>query len=572
MTIAPVIIAFLLGGILSLVLLYFFLLLVRACLRIFVPRDARGTLTGRAVVISLGVTAVLFSDTANLLVQGPIGLVLEAFRAFVGGLEQALVEFESGDVSRSLPALLVQELSGPIPAIASDAQSLLQRFSIPSLAAGFAVFFVLANALSGGAGGSRDQALLLRVRSWYANLTAPARARLLLSAAVLFGAYLSFAAVLSVPWLGGLDEQDPQEGSRLRARLVAATSSAKEWEAQWSAELVSQDLLAPLDTFLAESGEARRAQQEYVEGPPAPEGETAEQKSEREALVLERQESLAQVRRDFAEIDRMMRTMEQQWIELRESAELGRSERLEEALQTYERYRDKNLSDRERQIFRDDLTRWYSWAARTIDEELRNYRADVQWRTRRWRRWALDTVSALRNGEVWYSSPGIPTEDEFRQPLRKIGPPPTPRDVTGIGIFGFFAQWLIETRSYSVALLCGMIGFGLIGSAVARALLPVKAETEAEKVASRGTADVVLVGVSASLIIFLAALGGLAIFAGGESQPNAYMLFLASLVGAAYGDRVWATARKRFLESLENQGGKAGGGEGGQGADEGGGA
>ena len=59
-------------------------------------------------------------------------------------------------------------------------------------------------------------------------------------------------------------------------------------------------------------------------------------------------------------------------------------------------------------------------------------------------------------------------EDSFRNPRR----PPTPRDITGIGMLSFFAQWLIDMRSYTVALLWGMIGFGLIGSVVSRALSP----------------------------------------------------------------------------------------------------
>jgi len=52
-------------------------------------------------------------------------------------------------------------------------------------------------------------------------------------------------------------------------------------------------------------------------------------------------------------------------------------------------------------------------------------------------------------------------------------------------------------------------------------------------------------------VVFLAVKGGLAIFASGEGELNAYVLFFTCLVGAVFSEDVWGCARDKL--SLRSQ-------------------
>lgn len=120
---------------------------------------------------------------------------------------------------------------------------------------------------------------------------------------------------------------------------------------------------------------------------------------------------------------------------------------------------------------------------------------------------------------------------------------------SGWGPFGAVAKWLLTTKSLALTLITGMLGFGLLGASVAsfvRAQLPNPAQTPAKAEAW----EVIIRGVSAALVIFLAVKGGLAIFGSSTQEPNPYMLFLTCLVGAVFSDDVWAWARQRLQDGL----------------------
>jgi len=58
-------------------------------------------------------------------------------------------------------------------------------------------------------------------------------------------------------------------------------------------------------------------------------------------------------------------------------------------------------------------------------------------------------------------------------------------------------------------------------------------------------------GVSASLVIFLGAKGGFAIFSNNEIDLNPYTLLFLCLIGSVYSEAVWARAYKYI--SADNQ-------------------
>ena len=128
-----------------------------------------------------------------------------------------------------------------------------------------------------------------------------------------------------------------------------------------------------------------------------------------------------------------------------------------------------------------------------------------------------------------------------------------------LGPFRAIAGWLLETRSLPLAMIIGMLGFGLLGSAVSTFVREQsersanEGKTEEQKRITQDPlvadlAGVLIRGLSAAIIVFLAALGGLAVIGTGKSEPNPYVLFLGCLVGAVFSQEVWDWAR-RWMQS-----------------------
>lgn len=527
---------FLVLSILCVALFYLLLLLVRGCLRIFIPKSWSEGISGRPFVVALGVTAFLFWDTTNQLIRGLFSIFFESLRAFGDSVSRSFDVLMADPGAPQSVEFLRQDFSGVYSTVINQSLSFVYSISFPAVLAAFAVFVLIANALSSpdskGQEVDKSTSLIIRIIEWYKNLDPLRRSRLTLGLAVLSGAYLSIAAVLSIPWLYDIQEPNPQEEGLLRVRLDSSAVSKDNWEEQWKGELFEPDFLQPVSEVL-----------EGVEGI----GETATAEDSNEV------DPFAGAKAYVKDVELRISNLESKWTSLKDRAIQRRKKALESAISAYKSYRDKNLSDRERQKFRDDLVNWYSNQVQNIDKQMSYFLSGVHWEKAELRRWAVEAGQSLKRGNL-ARAPYIEGDYDISEALVDYSEPPSPRNPSNIGLFGISAQWLIDTRSYTIALLFGMIGFGLVGSAVSRSLSPLQKDSTI--VSSRGTFDVMLVGVSASIIIFLASQGGLAIFASGETQPNGYILFLAALLGAAYGDRVWEAARERFFEQLEVAGSK----------------
>ena len=128
---------------------------------------------------------------------------------------------------------------------------------------------------------------------------------------------------------------------------------------------------------------------------------------------------------------------------------------------------------------------------------------------------------------------------------------PTPGDE--LGIFKGIAQWLIKPFSMALVLIVGMLGFGLFGAVISTF---VKEARDVNKTPNQGViindiTGVIIRGISAAIVIFLAVKGGLAIFSSGEGEPNPYTLFFTCLVGAVYSERIWEWAKEKLSSNLE---------------------
>ena len=125
---------------------------------------------------------------------------------------------------------------------------------------------------------------------------------------------------------------------------------------------------------------------------------------------------------------------------------------------------------------------------------------------------------------------------------------------SNMGPFSYIASWLLRTESLPLAQIVGLLGFGLLGSAVSslvRSTNKLKDQPLVEELAT-----VIIRGATAAVVVFLAVKGGLAVFTSGESDPNSYVLLLTCLVAAVFSEDVWQEAHKRLSKGLGEGNGK----------------
>jgi hypothetical protein len=112
----------------------------------------------------------------------------------------------------------------------------------------------------------------------------------------------------------------------------------------------------------------------------------------------------------------------------------------------------------------------------------------------------------------WYRT--YPAPPDFQDSL-----PQRPKLGSYLGPFTFLASWLLGAESMPLALIVGLVGFGLLGSACST-FIRHRGHRHAHGTAVSDLTRVIIPGLSAAVVVFLVVEGGLSIFASGSGQPN----------------------------------------------------
>jgi hypothetical protein len=136
----------------------------------------------------------------------------------------------------------------------------------------------------------------------------------------------------------------------------------------------------------------------------------------------------------------------------------------------------------------------------------------------------------------------VPDYEDFLLPRQ------SPAD--SLALFGRATSWLLLTESRDLALIVGLLGFGFFGALATSFIRQARSTTP--------FADTALIvpalvrGVAAAILIFLAVVGGLAVFTRSDPEPNAYAVFLACFIAAVFSEDVWEWAQRRQHQQLGN--------------------
>jgi hypothetical protein len=113
-----------------------------------------------------------------------------------------------------------------------------------------------------------------------------------------------------------------------------------------------------------------------------------------------------------------------------------------------------------------------------------------------------------------------------------------------------------EDRALSLVSVVGLIGFGLLGAA-ASMIIRERTQRLSNTPLVSDLPSVIVRGVTAAIVVFLAVKGRLAIFAPHTPDPNPYVLLLTCLIAAVFSEPVWEAARS-YLEDLISRSKKTG--------------
>lgn len=120
----------------------------------------------------------------------------------------------------------------------------------------------------------------------------------------------------------------------------------------------------------------------------------------------------------------------------------------------------------------------------------------------------------------------------------------------GLGVFSYFANWLLMTRSRDLIIVVGMLGFGILGSAISSFVRNFKIKDDKEFLFT-ALITIITRGFSAAIVLFLAVEGGISIVASDQVNLNSYVLFFTCFVGAVFSEDAWRWARKQFNENFK---------------------
>lgn len=124
------------------------------------------------------------------------------------------------------------------------------------------------------------------------------------------------------------------------------------------------------------------------------------------------------------------------------------------------------------------------------------------------------------------------------------------------GIFNTISGWLLKTESLSLALIVGLFGFGLLGSIgstfIRRRIINVKEGDENDTLILSDLQGILINGISAAIVIFLAVKGAVVIFSTDGNNLNPYVLFFSCLIASVFSEDVWSWARTKLNQNLGN--------------------
>lgn len=510
------------------------------------------TLSAR--LVSLGVVALIMPRALSAVIEAPVRFLVSLVYALFVNLTKvwAPLNYTADNVvtwDRILGAVL-DILQKMLYDLAQFSNTFFSQLSLASLVLVLALW-VIAGQLISLVLEAAPQGQLSKGRliGFFERLPQATRQNLLLAVVFVISAYLSIAAMVAIPWLKeGQAAADFSQEKRQQLHEVLGTeekfkqSFGGEYTADPFAVLADSALPLPPSAFVNDTVRTHW------------QGLLQETQRVRDSYIAQRQPMLAKWETFRREVWSRKEKLMQSAVSGFESKKstMGMQEQDFYFREIYTWYRD-NLDELDRRLSRAQLFivvrdgSWKSWAE-NVKSSLATALNQLQSPQVRLAELPYIKVYGLYNSEDGLSMALFEAQEVFALPAMEVLPQP-PKPGSQWGIFGLIAGWLLKTRALSLVLITGMLGFGLFGAAISSVVREQVTRAPGEPLV-KDLANVIVRGLSAAVVVFLAVEGGVAIFTTSDPQPNPYVLFFTCLVGAVFSERVWEWARERLNQNL----------------------
>jgi hypothetical protein len=560
------------GGLTFLFILTIVLLLFRRVFRsIFAHKTVFGA-TPSARLIGFGVAVLFFPGAIR---DGIVALLRfvttlistipsELSRSWFKNSSMAGGDFRIDQVFQFL-ILMLQPLWTGVAQALNEAMSMLP---ITNLLFALVVWAVAGQVLSSSQVGQQlatsNPVEGSRLAAYFRALSAEKRHNFSLFLLFLFSTYLSIAAIVAVPWLQEkelpvtLNKERLQQ--TLQGSLLPDADFDKRFQQNYRSNIDPFSKLAPLLNLTADSLERSVTPPSKlpVDFKNAWDNKIRQINDETEGLRKRRSEII------------------EGWNQFRNDVRQYEQSLLSTALSNFETDMLSPMSTQERVYYFQEVDRWFRESLGALQRSLAKCMSYIETRDQLLTALANDVQQRLeqdlnRAMASQFSSSDVGTRS-FLELLSSGGPyiytdsyslfelpselelrPAPPEPGLGWGPFGWISKWLLRTKSLALALITGMLGFGLFGAAISSFVREQPVDDAGKRVV-RSIANIVVKGMSAAVVIFLAVEGGLAVFTVGSGEPNAYVLFFTCLVGSVFSEDVWIRARKKFVQNLPGEG------------------
>lgn len=278
------------------------------------------------------------------------------------------------------------------------------------------------------------------------------------------------------------------------------------------------------------------------------------------------------VRRYVDFLDSKRAEMVRAHLDLLHNARTRQDGAISDATTSYSLTNENRLGDREKREHYLLITEWFSRLSRNLQQNADGSAARVSKFERVLSAWGEEERRDLLAGStdmerfVTRASDAEAQAIALSQPFEGnflVDPMPSrPQLGSAQGPFSFINRWLLRTESLPLALITGMLGFGLLGAAASTFVREQKRRVRKPvQPLVQDLPGVVIRGGSAAVVVFLAVMGGLAVFSARDSEPNPYVLLFTCLVGAVFSERVWIWAEKNLGRTFGGEDGGDGQGE-----------
>lgn len=545
----------------------------------------------RTRVISFGIAALLFPSVIPWVFYATVSSFIALFSDLPRWWS---TNWERGiQICKDAPAWVCvgQASFGFLTAIGSGLGDAYRGLDLNRFPFGDAVFLLTAWAVLAQVFATADAATdsgpaRLWLQAAYARLSDAGRQNLRFFVLLAIAGYLSIAAIAAIPGLQGSSQAPPEvTAERLREHL---TGEPREVDGK----LGDENPFKILEAFLAEPPQPQTtpaAAPVAASTAVAPVGTVATLGTappQQTDPVAALGGSLDESRRRRAEIALREQVAARQELvrALTEAAKTSKTEAArirDAAVNAYQASNVDRKGARERVQHFYDVVAWYRDGVSALEASLRQCEDAIASADQFWRAWSgsmrddlFRPAAESSNGALRYNlyenAYRVYREgrDACRLSRSSTSLPSRPALGAYLGPFGLVASWLLRTESLPLALIVGMVGFGLLGASCSR-FIREHASRSPNAPLIADLSSVIIRGLSAAVVVFLAVEGGLAVFSaaptsGAPVEPNPYVLLFTCLVAAVFSEDVWTWARRQLQKSFsagDQSGDKGGAGQ-----------